>query len=82
MPLQHHRREMQSKGWANPRHECGPEFPQTWHVYTGETNNDKSLCGRWSYEVGTDHALNAEPHGKVCKICQRLTTKEPANATP
>jgi hypothetical protein len=80
---------MRSKGpgWANPWHlDTKPgRLPahNTWHHYASEHDGQLSTCGQWRYEVLVDHALTDLPDGaKRCLTCQRLATKEPANATP
>ena len=74
-------------GWANPWHQDDPtEMPwrKVWHHYAAERDEQLSACGQWRYEVLIDHSLWSHPpdDAKLCKTCQRLATKEPANATP
>lgn len=72
-------------GWANPNFALDDQL-QTWHFYvydnSGKISDEgKSLCGKWHFEHGTDHAPFAVlPLGvKACRTCLRLH-KETANA--
>lgn len=73
-----------AKGWANPWHKSPDGFRQTWHFYPAPTDSTASACGQWGYDSTVDHALFAQPpeSAAVCRTCLRMTTKEPANATP